>query len=69
MELNLSNVTVEDEQQVTEAFHHYQSGLDFADALHLVSSQQASEFVTFDDKKFARRANALKLKPTCVVPS
>ena len=69
MLLNLANVTLEDEQQVAEAFRDYQRGLDFADALHLVSSQNATELVTFDDQKFARRAQRLGLNPPCIVPA
>ena len=69
MLLNLANVTLEDEQQVAEAFRDYQRGLDFADALHLASSQNATELITFDNQKFARRAQRLGLKPPCIVPA
>ena len=69
MMLNLANVTLEDEQQVADSFRHYQRGLDFADALHLAASTNATEFVTFDDQKFARRAQRLGLKPSCIVPA
>ncbi|HEY7216425.1 MAG TPA: type II toxin-antitoxin system VapC family toxin [Thermoanaerobaculia bacterium] len=39
---------VEDRGAVLEALRLYDQGLDFADALHLVSSGEADRFVTFD---------------------
>jgi predicted nucleic acid-binding protein len=44
-------------------------GLDFADALHLRCSAHCTSMVTFDDKKFARRAAKLELSPPIQVPS
>ena len=44
-------------------------GLDFADALHLLASSHCAEFISFDDRRFARRAKRLGVTPTVVVPS
>lgn len=66
--LELPNVTIEDEQQIMEAVHAYQRGMDFADALHLAASRHCEELVTFDGRRFARRAARLGLKPSVNVP-
>jgi predicted nucleic-acid-binding protein len=50
----LSNVHVEDGVAVARAFELWSKGLDFADALHLVSRGEAEEFATFDDKLVKR---------------
>jgi predicted nucleic-acid-binding protein len=46
----LSNVQVEDAVDVAHAFDLWSAGLDFADALHLVSRGEAETFATFDEK-------------------
>ena len=53
--LGLPNVNVEDQQTVYQAIAWSESGLDFADALHLAASAQAIRFVTFD-KAFVKSA-------------
>ena len=67
--LGLGNVTIELADAVETALRYYQQGIDFADALHLASSQHCSMLLTFDDRKFARRARRLGLKPPVTVPS
>lgn len=67
--LGLGNVTIEQANAVETALRYYQQGIDFADALHLASSQHCSMLLTFDDRKFARRAKRLGLKPPVTVPS
>lgn len=57
----------EREADVLEAIRLHDAGLDFADALHLLTSAQCDELVTFDDQRFAARANRLRLKPPCRV--
>ncbi len=47
--MGLPNVNVEDPQIVFQAISWCESGLDFADALHLASSMKADKFVTFDN--------------------
>ena len=56
--MGLPNVRVEDQQTVFQAVSWYESGLDFADALHLASSVKADRFVTFDNG-FIKRAQKL----------
>jgi predicted nucleic-acid-binding protein len=63
--LGLANVHIEDRAAVESALQAYQQGLDFADALHLASCASCTELVTFDERRFARRAERLKLKPPC----
>jgi predicted nucleic-acid-binding protein len=48
--LGLSNVEIEDPLIVAQALAWMEGGLDFADALHVASSQPAQTFVTFDEK-------------------
>jgi len=67
--LGLGNVTIEQAEAVETALRYYQKGIDFTDALHLASSQHCSMLLTFDDRKFARRARRLGLKPPVTVPS
>jgi len=54
----LPQVEIEDELHVAEAFDWFESGMDFADALHLASCESAREFATFD-RKFAAKAAKL----------
>lgn len=56
------NLQVEDRRAVLLAVAAYARGLDFADALHLMSSQLATTFATFD-RKLAAKAEALDLEP------
>jgi predicted nucleic-acid-binding protein len=65
----LGNVTIEQANAVETALRYCQQGIDFADALHLASSQHCSMLLTFDDRKFARRARRFGLKPPVTVPS
>ncbi|NKK65972.1 type II toxin-antitoxin system VapC family toxin [Rhizobium leguminosarum] len=53
----LSTVTIEDPAIVAAAFDLAESGMDFADALHLTKSAHCEEFVTFD-RKFMKAAQA-----------
>ena len=55
----LPNVEVEHWADVNTAAELACKGLDIADALHALLSLRAEEFVTFDDKKLARRAKRL----------
>lgn len=65
--LALPNVTLEDEATVERAVALYRAGLDFADALHQVSSARCEEFLTFDDRGFARKAKRLVAQPKVVL--
>jgi len=67
--LGLPQVRVEQWPSVQDALSAHAQGLDFADALHLCASAQCTQLVSFDDRKFARRAKRLGLSPPVVVPS
>ena len=66
--LGLPNVSVEEWSRISDALAWHGDGLDFADALHLLASSHCTEFMTFDDRRFARRAGRLGLVPAVVVP-
>jgi predicted nucleic-acid-binding protein len=65
----LPHVTLERSTEVMSALQDHLLGLDFTDALHLRCSAHCTRMVTFDDKKFARRAAKLQLSPALQVPS
>lgn len=65
----LPGVTVEDREEIEAALDHCRQGIDFADALHLAASKSCSEMLTFDDRRYARRARKLRLKPPVRVPT
>ncbi|MBW8073186.1 MAG: PIN domain-containing protein [Ferrovum sp.] len=67
--LGLPNVSVEEWARVNDALVLYMRGLDFADALHLTASSHCTEFMSFDDRRFARRARRLGTMPAVVVPT
>ena len=66
--LSSPNVTVEDRLSVEAALAGHRSGLDFADALHHATYRMCDAMASFDDRKFARRANTLGLRPAVTVP-
>ena len=61
----LPGMTVEEPLQLATALDWLESGMDFADALHLARSSHCSAFVTFD-QKFAKRAKTLTTIPVVV---
>jgi len=61
--LGMAHVTVERWDAVQDALHLHRLGLEFADAVHLTCSAGCERLLTFDDRKFARRAAKLKLRP------
>lgn len=62
------HVKVEDRLSVEAALIGHRSGLDFADALHHATYRTCAAMASFDDRKFARRANKLGLAPVVSVP-
>jgi predicted nucleic-acid-binding protein len=66
--LGLPNVHVEAWERVRDAIDAHQAGLDFADALHLACSGHCEQMLTFDDRRFARRAIKQGLNPPVAVP-
>jgi predicted nucleic-acid-binding protein len=61
--LGMPHVTVERWEAVKDALDLHRRGLDFADALHWTCSANCERFVSFDDRKFVRRARRLGLIP------
>lgn len=57
---SIEHVTLEDRDAVLAAIDAFDSGLDFADALHLVRRSRASGFATFD-RRLVKRARNLGL--------
>lgn len=66
--LGLPNVSVENWPIVCDALGLHGKGLDFADALHLQASKHCETLYSFDDRRFARRAGKLGVKPAVRVP-
>ncbi len=66
--LELPNVIIEDELSLKTAMEWCHAGLEFADAFHLATSAECNAFLTFDDRKFASRAQRLNLEPICEIP-
>lgn len=60
--LDIPNFKPEHDLAIREALHGYQSGMDFADALHLALSAPHEKFMTFD-RDFMRKAKKLGLPP------
>lgn len=54
----LPNVRLSDAGKMVQVLQWHENGLDFADAFHLLQSQQCSAFYTFDDK-FLKKAQGL----------
>jgi predicted nucleic acid-binding protein len=53
--VGLPTVHVEDKEAFARALARHESGLDFADAVHLAASVESEPFITFD-KAFAKKA-------------
>lgn len=66
--LGLPNVSVEEWSRIADALVWHTQGLDFADALHLLASSHCAQLLSFDDRRFARRAKRLGVTPTVLVP-
>jgi predicted nucleic-acid-binding protein len=66
--LSLPQLTVEDRDTVSLAVAHCEAGLDFADAIHHASYRECASVVSFDDRRFARRALRLGLSPRVSIP-
>ena len=60
--LALPNFKPERLDTLLTALRNYQSGMGFADAMHLALSEKGQKFMTFD-KAFVKRANKLDATP------
>lgn len=65
--LGMNHVTVEHWEAVKDALELHRGGLDFGDALHWAGSRRCERVVTFDDRRFARRARRLRLVPEVAI--
>ena len=61
--LGMQHVIVDRWEAVKDAADLHLRGFDFADALHLRCSASCDQFISFDDRRFVRRANRLSLEP------
>jgi len=61
--LGMPNLDIEDRVALDLASAALAQGFDFADALHHASCRHCTSMVTFDDKRFARRANTTGWNP------
>lgn len=66
--LGMPHVTVERWESVSDALELHRKSLDFADALHWTSNAACERLITFDDRKFARRARRMHLVPEVTLP-
>lgn len=66
--LGMDHVTVERWEAVKDAVELHRRGLDFADAVHWACSASCSRLITFDDRRFVRRAQRLRLVPEVALP-
>jgi len=57
--LGLPTVVSESPEQVALALEYYRNGMDFADALHLVSNSETKQFYTFDHAFVKKAENIL----------
>ena len=64
--LKLPNVVIEHLNSIILALHWYALGMDFADALHLASSLQTEQFVTFD-KRMVNKATAFHINQSVLL--
>lgn len=61
-------IEVEDRAGVEGALANLRSGFDFADALHHASSRTCTAFLSFDARRFAKKARRMALAPPVRVP-
>lgn len=66
--LGMPHVTVERWEAVKDALELHRRGFDFADALHWTCSATCERLVSFDDRRFVRRARRLGLIPEVMLP-
>ena len=56
--MGVSDVTVEEGRSMMDVILLYRQGIDFGDAMHLISSKSAKQFISFD-KKLIKKAKQL----------
>jgi len=66
--LSLASVTIHDDEIVAEAIDAHRLGVDFADAVHLLSTRKSDELLTLDDD-FERRAKRMTVGLPVRIPT
>ena len=66
--LGMPHVTVERWEAVKDAVDLHRRGFDFADALHWTCCAACERLVSFDDRRFVRRARRMGLVPEVTLP-
>jgi len=66
--LGMPHVTVERWEAVKDALDLHRRGFDFSDALHWTCSAACERFVSFDDRRFVRRARRVGRVPEVMLP-
>lgn len=66
--LGMPNVTVERWEAVKDAADLHHQGLEFSDALHWTCANGCERFLSFDDRKFVRRARKFDRAPRVALP-
>ena len=66
--LSVRNMHFEKQSDIQQALQYYQSGFDFADALHHVGTTACKALATFD-RKFRKLAAKARMKPPVIAPS
>ncbi len=66
--LSVRNMNFERQSDIQLALQYYQSGFDFADALHHAGTTGCKALATFD-RKFEKLAAKAKLKPPVIAPT
>lgn len=66
--LSLPSVTIHHDEIVAEAIDAHRLGVDFADAVHLLSTRKSDELLTLDDD-FERRAKRMTVGLPVRMPS
>ncbi|MDZ7754733.1 MAG: type II toxin-antitoxin system VapC family toxin [Gammaproteobacteria bacterium] len=66
--LSLAHIRIEDRSEVEQAVDNYAIGFDLADALHHASYGSCAKMASFDDRKFAKRAQRNGLTPPVFIP-
>jgi predicted nucleic-acid-binding protein len=65
--IGMQHVVVDRWEAVKDAAELHRRGLDFADALHWTCCAHCREFVSFDDRRFVRRARSIERAPQVVL--
>lgn len=60
--IGIEHITIEDRTATLAALDAFDTGFDFADALHVARSSRATAFVTFD-QRLAKRARGMASMP------